>query len=130
MRFGRINFSNPADVTTFLAMLEQELDRFKKDDYLIVGGGSVLRKHLSSTLAWVPGTVTDGTQVTTTVSLPGCLLGDEVTCSFNYDIQQMQLTGAVKEDGTIEVVLRNETGADITLTQGTLRVSSWSHAKP
>jgi hypothetical protein len=107
--------------------VERAFKGIRPDDSIIIGGGTKIAKHLSTTAVWDPGNVAAGAQTTTTVTLTGAQLGDEITCSFNLDIQQMQLTGAVQSADTIEVVLRNGTAGAIDLAEGTLRVSAWRH---
>lgn len=107
-----------------LTLLFQKL---RIDDAIIIGGGQLIKKHLSTTATWNPASVGSGAQTSTTVSLSGAALGDEVTCSFSLDLQLMQLTGYVSASDTVTVVLRNGTGSGIDLASGTLRVSVWQH---
>ena len=107
--------------------IESAFLKIRIDDQIIIGGGTPLLKHLSTTATWNPGNLADGTQTSTTVTLTGAALGDEVTCSFSLSLQLLQLTGYVSSANTVTVVLRNGSGGPIDLASGTLRVSAWQH---
>lgn len=110
-----------------MSELERAFQRIRVDGPLIIGGGQTIEKHYSATKTWDPGSVSDAAQTTTTVTVTGAALGDEVTCSFSLDLQAMQLTGYVSATDTVTCVLRNGTGAPIDLNSGTLRASVWRH---
>lgn len=116
-----------------LRALQKELQglfsQIRLDDAITIGGGARITKHLSATKTWNPGNLVSGSQETTTVTVTGAVLanGDEVTCSFNKSLQGMRLTGYVSADDTVTVVLRNDTGGDLNLAEGTLRASVWQH---
>lgn len=112
---------------TILRQLSEYFQKIRIDDAIIIGGGTVIRKHLSATATWNPGNVTAGAQTSTTVALTGASLGDEVTCSFSLDLQLLQLTGYVSAADVVTVLLANHTGGGINLAEGTLRVSVWIH---
>lgn len=127
VNFGRPDMTDVRDVAEFLRTLEAALDRIRIDDQIIIGGGTPITKHLSTTATWNPANLSAGAQTSTTVTLTGAALGDEVTCSFSLDLQLMQLTGYVSAADTVTVVLQNGTGSGINLDEGTLRVSVWQH---
>ncbi len=107
--------------------IELLFQRIRVDGPIIIGGGRPIVKHYSATKAWDPSNVLAGAQTSTTVTVTGAALGDEVTCSFSLDLQLMQLTGYVSATDTVTCVLRNGTGAPIDLASGTLRASVWRH---
>lgn len=107
--------------------LSEYFQKIRIDDAIIIGGGQQIKKHLSATTTWDPANVAAGAQVSTTVTVTGAALGDEVTCSFNLDLQLMQLTGYVSAANTVTVILRNGTAGGINLASGTLRASAWEH---
>ena len=115
------------DLFQFLRLLESLFSKIRIDDVIIIGGGTPILKHLSETKTWDPPNVGNGAQTTTTVTVTGAALGDEVVCSFNKDLQGMRLTGYVSATDTVTVVLRNDTGGAIDLASGTLRASVWQH---
>lgn len=82
---------------------------------LAVGGMSV-------TGTWDPGSVSAGSKVSTTITVPGASLGDFVLASFSLDLQELALTASVSSDNTVEVVLANLTGVLVDLASGTLKV--------
>lgn len=70
-----------------------------------------------------PASLSDGSGVTTTVTVTGCVLGDFVTdVSFSLDLQGINLHAWVSASGTVSVRFQNETGSTIDLGSGTLRV--------
>ena len=97
---------------------------------LIIGGGTNIKKHLSAKVAWDPANVNNGAQTTTTVTVTGASLTDDVdtvVVGFNKDLQGMRLTGYVSAADTVTVVLRNDTGGAINLASGYLRADVWKH---
>lgn len=114
-------------VRAFLKDIELAFSKIRLDDQIIIGGGTPILKHLSATKTWDPGNLAAGAQTSTTVTLTGAALGDEVTCGFSLDLQLLQLTGYVSSANTVSVVLQNGTAGAIDLASGTLRVSVWQH---
>lgn len=97
---------------------------------LIIGGGTNITKHLSAKVAWDPANVVNGAQTTTTVTVTGAALNDDVdtvVVGFNKDLQGMRLTGYVSAANTVTVVLRNDTGGAINLASGYVRADVWKH---
>jgi len=104
----------------------------------IIGGGSAMRKAVRDAFTLIDtavGTVltgakthdfantVDGARATTTVTVTGAVLGDFVTSvSLSIDAAGGELFGYVSAADTVTVVLMNETGADMNLASGTLRV--------
>lgn len=69
---------------------------------------------------WDPGSIANGAQETTTVTVTGAALGDVATVSFGRDLQGMRLTAYVSTTNTVTVVLANGTGGALDLISGTL----------
>ena len=101
--------------------------KIRIDDQIIIGGGTPILKHLSTTATWNPGNLVAGAQTSVATTLTGAALGDEVTCSFSLDLQLLQLTSYVSSANTITSILQNGTAGAIDLASGTLRVSVWQH---
>lgn len=110
-----------------LRTIEIALSRVRIDDAIIIGGGAKIARHLSGTKTWDPASVSDGAQTSTTVTVTGAALGDEVTCSFSNSLQLMRMSGYVSAANTVTVVLSNNTGGAIDLSSGILRASVWQH---
>ncbi len=72
---------------------------------------------------WDPGNTADGAIASTTVSVPGAVVGDCAIVGFNPAVPAGAiLSGAVTVAGTVTVTLFNKTGAPLDLLSGTLRV--------
>lgn len=70
-----------------------------------------------------PADLTDGTGETATVTVTGAGLGDFVEAvSFSLDLQGISLTAYVSATNTVSVRFQNETGGNLNLASGTLRV--------
>lgn len=68
-----------------------------------------------------PPSINDGAQSTTTVSVPGAVLGDFCLApSFSLDTAGLVLSGQVTADAVVTVTFRNDTGAPVDLDSGTL----------
>lgn len=81
----------------------------------------------NSSASWTPGAVANGAQVTNTITVSGCALGDYVEVSVSVDLQGQTLTGYVSAANTVTVVLLNETAAPITLGIITLFARTYTH---
>ena len=114
-------------IRAILKDIETAFLKFRPDDQIIIGGGTPILKHLSTTATWDPGNLADGAQTSVATTLTGAALGDEVSCSFSLDLQLLQLTGHVSSANNVTVVLQNHTGGAINLSSGTLRVSVTQH---
>lgn len=62
------------------------------------------------------------TQQTTTVTVTGAVLGDYAEASMSVDLAGTALRAYVSAADTVTVVQRNDTGANVNLASGTLRV--------
>lgn len=98
---------------------------------IVIGkSGQALKGHFTATKTWNPANLAPGAQTTTTVTVPGAVLGDnadEATAGFSLDLQGLQLSAYVSATDTVTVVLVNPTAGAINLASGTLRASAWRH---
>jgi hypothetical protein len=94
---------------------------------LTIGSGTAIKKHLSATLGWTPGTVNTGSIRSVTVTVTGAVVGDTVAVGFSQTIGTCQITGAVTSANTVTVVISNLTGSNFTPSSGTVRVDVWQH---
>ncbi len=69
-----------------------------------------------------PASLADGVGVTTTVSVPGAVIGDYVSASFSNDLQGITFTGWISAPNVASVRFQNETTAAVDLASGTIRV--------
>lgn len=75
-----------------------------------------------ATATWNPGSILDGNEEATEVTVTGAELGDFVLSSFSVDVADLVLDAQVTAAGTVTAVLANNTGATVDLASGTLRV--------
>jgi hypothetical protein len=71
---------------------------------------------------WNPGSILDGNEEVTTVTVPGAVLGDFCWVSFNVDVVDLALTAQVTAADTVTVQLNNNTGGTLDIGSGTVRV--------
>lgn len=78
---------------------------------------------LHGSVTYDPPTLTDGSGVTTNVTVTGAALGDFVTdISFSQDLNGITLSGWVSGVNLVAVRFQNESGGSLDLASGTLRV--------
>jgi hypothetical protein len=75
----------------------------------------------AGSVVYDPASLADGAGVTTTVTVTGAVLGDQVNVSFSLDLQGITMTGWVSSANTVSVRFQNETGGAIDLGSGTIR---------
>lgn len=76
----------------------------------------------SAEATWNPGSIADGDEEATTVTVNGAQLGDFAFVSFDVDVADLQITADVTAADTVTVVLSNSTGGAVDLGSGTVRV--------
>lgn len=77
----------------------------------------------AATATWAPGTVANGAQVSTTITVAGAAVGDFVLASHDKVLTNALIISAhVSAANTVTVVLANLSGAAITPVSGTLKV--------
>lgn len=118
---------------TLVAELERLFSRVRIDDQIIIGGGTPIKKYLSATATWNPGSLTalgwgvSVSNVSTTVTVTGAALGDLALASFSLDLQGLELFPYVSAANTVTCVLSNKTATTVNLAEGTLRASVLQH---
>lgn len=90
--------------------------------------GSSAAKQFYGGKAWNPGTVANGAETSTTVTITGAVKGEP--CSLPGFPAECQVTGVqlrayVSATDTVTIVLRNESGASITFTEQDYVVCTW-----
>lgn len=78
---------------------------------------------LTGSTTYNPGTIANGAQAVTTVSVAGAVLGNYANSSFSLDLQGCTKTTYMSAADTVTVVIYNGTVAPVTISSGTLKVS-------
>jgi hypothetical protein len=88
---------------------------------------TVLKRLLHGTVTWNPPSVADGDIVTTTITVTGAVVGNQVAVGHNtITTAGIILTGIVSAADTVTVTLLNKSGATYDAGSGTLRVTVFS----
>lgn len=105
------NFNGPAELVIYMEI--------RTKNYIIrqVGAPSG-----GASVTYDPPSLADGTQQNTTVVLTGAKLGDNVNVSFDKPLSGTRMWGEVTSANTVTVYHRNDTGADVDVASGTLKV--------
>jgi len=76
--------------------------------------------YVGAVVTWNPGDIADGDDDSTTVTVPGVKVGakQSVRVFPPYDLEELQATGYVSADNTVEIVLTNSTGSNVNLAEG------------
>ena len=73
-------------------------------------------------VSWTPGTIANGSQASTTVTVTGVVPGWIALASFSLSIGNMSISAQVTTANTVTVVITNNTGSPLTLGSGVVRV--------
>lgn len=93
---------------------------------LALGGGARITKHLSATVIWNTGSITDDGVAFTTVAVVGAAPSDICLASYTaLGMNNTLLACHIQSSGVARVVLHNQTGTAIQPLTGTLRVDVW-----
>ena len=78
----------------------------------------------AGTVTWDPGSIADGDSATTTVTVPGTILGAlaSVRVFASISLAGLQASGYVSADDTVTIVLNNNTGGAVNLDSSTFGV--------
>ena len=87
--------------------------------------GRLLPEFRNASVTFNPSNLVDGAGETTTVTVPGALLGDVALASFSLDLQGITLTAYVSATDTVSVRFQNESGGAVNLASGTLRAMAY-----
>lgn len=125
-RRGSYGFQNNGGVGT-LSNLELSDNDFVRATTKVSGSipsDSVVRRnkgYLEGSATYDPPNLADGAGTTTTVSVPGLLLGDVVQATFSLDLQGITLSAWCSAADTASVRFQNESGGALDLASGTLK---------
>ncbi|MCW7076423.1 MAG: hypothetical protein OCU18_03915 [Candidatus Syntrophoarchaeum sp.] len=107
--------------------LPKELDSWQKAVTIIEQAYRDIAESLGNILfgklAWEPGTISDGSGVTSGgIAVDGAAFSDYVMVAPPYSLQGIICTGYISAADTVKIRLQNETGSGITLGNGTWKV--------
>lgn len=83
---------------------------------------SLIDIPLVGSATWDAGSIADGDEEVTEITVTGAALGDFVQVSFSLDVADLTLTAQVTAANTVTAQLSNNTGGAIDLASGTLTV--------
>jgi hypothetical protein len=84
-------------------------------------GSSITSGFLNGSVSYTQ-TISTNTQATATVTVTGAALGDFALASLSVSAAGLIVTAYVSATNTVTVLMRNETGASITLSGATIKV--------
>jgi hypothetical protein len=82
----------------------------------------LLEEDLIGSATWDPGSISDGDEEATDVTVTGAELGDYALASFSLDVTDLVLDAQVTASNTVTCVLANNTGGAVNLDSGTVYV--------
>jgi hypothetical protein len=82
----------------------------------------ILLDDLHGSATWDPGSIGNGAEEATEVTVTGAALGDYAIASFSLDVTDLVLDAQVTAANTVTCVLVNNTGGAIDLASGTVYV--------
>lgn len=82
----------------------------------------LLKSFLNTSVTYNPPNITNGSTATTTITVAGAALGDFVIASFSLALNGIRLYPEVTATDTVTVTFINNTGGDVDLASGTLKV--------
>lgn len=83
---------------------------------------AVMKDDISASATWDPGSISDGDEAATDVTVTGAEVGDFALASFSNDVSDLTLDAQVTAANTVTCVLANNTGGAIDLASGTIYV--------
>lgn len=111
-----------AEVTAALAAFAALPDPFPQYLTQTEGDARYQKLPLTASATYDPPSLAAGTGVTTTVGVPGAVMGNYVTVSFSNDLQGITLTAYISVANTAAVRFQNGTAGTLDLASGTLNV--------
>jgi hypothetical protein len=81
---------------------------------------AINKAEKKATLVYDPPSIATNTQISTTLTLPGAIMGDIVVCSINRALNGMRIWAEVTATDTVAVYFRNDTGSAIDLANLTI----------
>jgi hypothetical protein len=122
------------DLRRLVAALELAFSRIRIDDALIIGGGTVIRKHLSVKRTGVAAAdysanpIAANTTATFTITVEGAVVGDMVFVAPSGDVGAgLVWTGYVSDVDEVTVVVGNTTAGGVAPTTSDWRASVWQY---
>lgn len=76
---------------------------------------------LTGSASWTPGSIAHDTQVTTTVTVTGAVVGDLALARFSLVLSGLLIHAWVSAADTVTVAITNNTGSTVGLAAGTVR---------
>lgn len=83
---------------------------------------AVMKDDISASDTWNPGSISDGDETATDVTVTGAEVGDYAVASFSNDVSDLILDAQVTAADTVTCVLSNNTGGAVDLASGTIYV--------
>ncbi|WP_409342618.1 hypothetical protein [Paenibacillus sp. MBLB4367] len=83
---------------------------------------AINKAEKKATLVYDPPSIPTDTQTSTTLALPGAVMGDIVVCSINRALNGMRMWAEVTATDTVTIYFRNDTGFAIDLANLTIAV--------
>ncbi|MDQ3686925.1 MAG: hypothetical protein M3430_15220 [Acidobacteriota bacterium] len=91
---------------------------------MAIGGGANISRHLSATDRWDPPSLMRGATATTTMAVAEATVGDVVAVGFSSITEGgWQISAQVTAGNNVTITLTNQTGREVNLNSGTIRVS-------
>ena len=113
-------FSNLKSAFDYLISLEQALD------YIFSEILTLLNKRYTGTATWNPGSINNGAQSSTDVTVTGAAVGDPAFAGFtSITAAGWVISAIVTGADTVKVTLVNHTGGAVDLASGTVTAIVW-----
>jgi hypothetical protein len=95
---------------------------------LVVGSGSSVTKIVTGTTTYDPGSITDQTSVTTTLTVTGAAVGQVCMAALStIDSENLAVSAFPSGADTVRVVIVNVSGGNLSPGSGTLRATCMAH---
>lgn len=96
---------------------------------LKVGGGGAITKVLTGSATWDPGSIADGDDLSTTLTVTGAAVGDPCFAGFtSLTTQDVFVDAHVQATNTVRVKLLNRSGSSQDFASGTAKVTVFQNA--
>lgn len=96
----------------------QDVERF--NDWMFSFWRKIIAEDIYGSATWNPGSIADGNEEATTVTVTGAEVGDYAVASFSNDVSDLTLDAQVTAADTVTCVLANNTGGAVDLASGTV----------
>lgn len=119
------NIDSQVGVRLGLRSLWRSFGKFLDTDHRFKGEVTQALTPLYGETAYAPGALGNGAQAAIAITVPGASLGWVVDIAYDQTLQALQATAYVSALDTVTVVLKNDTGGNITLAAGRWRAYVW-----